>query len=157
MMMMFPMMMVLSMVGMFMGGAGRTGKAAAELNEERKDYFRYLANLRVDAAETAAEQRRALEWSHPDPRVLPGVVGTRRMWERRPADTDFCHVRVGVGTHRLATRLLAPGDGTRRGPGTGVDGRVAPLRPYALGGARHAHRECRCAPFRWWTSTVTRA
>lgn len=111
MMMMFPMMMVLSMVGMFMGGAGRTGKAAAELNEERKDYFRYLANLRVDAAETAAEQRRALEWSHPDPRVLPGVVGTRRMWERRPADSDFCHVRVGVGTHRLATRLLAPETG----------------------------------------------
>lgn len=111
MMMMFPMMMVLSMVGMFMGGGGRSGKAAAELNEERKDYFRYLSNLRDDAASTADEQRRALEWSHPDPRVLPDVVGTRRMWERRPADADFCHARVGVGTHRLATRLLAPETG----------------------------------------------
>lgn len=111
MMMMFPMMMVLSMVGMFMGGGGRSGKAAAELNEERKDYFRYLSNLRDDADTTAGEQRRALEWSHPDPRVLPEIVGTRRMWERRPADSDFCHVRVGVGTHRLATRLLAPETG----------------------------------------------
>ncbi|WP_458318259.1 type VII secretion protein EccCa [Mycolicibacterium brisbanense] len=111
MMMMFPMMMVLSMVGMFMGGGGRSGKAAAELNEERKDYFRYLANLRDDAERTADEQRRALEWSHPDPRSLPDVVGTRRMWERRPADSDFCHVRLGIGTHRLATRLLAPETG----------------------------------------------
>ena len=39
----FPMMMIMSMAGMFMGGGGRTGKAAAELNEERKDYFSYLA------------------------------------------------------------------------------------------------------------------
>jgi S-DNA-T family DNA segregation ATPase FtsK/SpoIIIE len=107
----FPMMMVMSMAGMFMGGGGRTGKAAAELNEERKDYFSYLANLRDDADETGEAQRTALEWSHPDPRALADVVGTRRMWERRPTDADYCHVRVGIGTHRLATRLLAPETG----------------------------------------------
>ena len=108
----FPMMMVMSMAGMFVGGAGgRAGKAAAELNEERKDYFSYLANLRDDAEETGTSQRAALEWSHPDPRALIDVAGTRRMWERRPADHDFCHVRVGIGTHRLATRLLAPETG----------------------------------------------
>src|SRR5918998_3976441 len=90
----FPMMMIMSMAGMFMGGSGRTGKAAAELNEERKDYFSYLANLREEADATGAEQRTALEWSHPDPRALADVVGTRRMWERRPADADYCHVRV---------------------------------------------------------------
>lgn len=104
----FPMMMVMSVAGMFMGGAGRPGKAAAELDEERKDFFTYLAGLRDDAEETGAAQRTALEWSHPDPRTLIDVAGTRRMWERRPTDHDFCHVRVGVGTHRLATRLLAP-------------------------------------------------
>ncbi|OBK42305.1 type VII secretion protein EccCa [Mycobacterium kubicae] len=107
----FPMMMVMSMAGMFMGGGGRSGKAAAELNEERKDYFSYLANLRDDADMTGEGQRTALEWSHPDPRALADVVGTRRMWERRPSDNDFCHVRVGIGTHRLATRLLAPETG----------------------------------------------
>lgn len=107
----FPMMMVMSMAGMFMGGGTRSGKAAAELNEERKDYFSYLANLRDDADLTGAGQRTALEWSHPDPRALADVVGTRRMWERRPTDNDFCHVRVGIGTHRLATRLLAPETG----------------------------------------------
>ncbi|GAB5896264.1 type VII secretion protein EccC [Mycolicibacterium mageritense] len=107
----FPMMMIMSMAGMFMGGGSRTGKAAAELNEERKDYFSYLANLRDDADDTGESQRKALEWSHPDPRTLSDVAGTRRMWERRPTDQDFCHVRVGVGTHRLATRLLAPETG----------------------------------------------
>ncbi|MEU9805358.1 type VII secretion protein EccCa [Mycobacterium sp. NPDC050853] len=111
MFMMFPMMMIMSMAGMFMGGGGRTGKAAAELNEERKDYFRYLANLRDDSDMTGDGQRAALEWSHPDPRALVDVVGARRMWERRPSDPDFCHVRVGIGTHRLATRLLAPETG----------------------------------------------
>ncbi len=33
------------------------------------------------------------------------------MWERRPTDSDYCHVRVGIGTHRLATRLMAPETG----------------------------------------------
>ncbi|MEE6179146.1 type VII secretion protein EccCa [Mycobacterium sp. 050134] len=109
----FPMMMVMSMAGMFMGGggAGRAGKAAAELDEERKDFFTYLAGLREDAETTGDAQRAALEWSHPDPRTLIDIAGTRRMWERRPTDNDFCHVRVGVGTHRLATRLTAPETG----------------------------------------------
>lgn len=107
----FPMMMIMSMAGMFMGGGQRQGKAAAELNEERKDYFSYLAGLRDDADATGTEQRTALEWSHPDPRALADVVGTARMWERRPSDTDFLHVRVGIGTQRLATRLLAPETG----------------------------------------------
>ncbi|BBY46752.1 putative FtsK/SpoIIIE family protein (plasmid) [Mycolicibacterium arabiense] len=107
----FPMMMVMSMAGMFASGGGRGGKAAAELNEERKDYFSYLADLRGDAEETGDSQRAALEWSHPDPRTLADLAGTRRMWERRPTDTDFCHARVGVGTHRLATRLMAPETG----------------------------------------------
>jgi ESX secretion system protein EccC len=111
MFLLFPMMMIMSMAGMFMGGGARSGKAAAELNEERKDYFSYLANLRDEADETGGQQRTALEWSHPDPRALADVVGTRRMWERRPTDTDYCHVRVGIGTHRLATRLLAPETG----------------------------------------------
>jgi S-DNA-T family DNA segregation ATPase FtsK/SpoIIIE len=107
----FPMMMIMSMAGMFLGGGGKSGKAAAELDEERKDFFSYLAALRTDANDTGDAQRAALEWSHPDPRTLIDVAGTRRMWERRPTDHDFCHVRVGVGTHRLATRLMAPETG----------------------------------------------
>jgi S-DNA-T family DNA segregation ATPase FtsK/SpoIIIE len=108
---MFPMMMLMSMVGMW-AGMGRGGpKKAAELNEERKDYFRYLDQLRSDVRQTGAEQREALLWSHPAPVDLQSLAGTRRMWERRPNDPDFGHVRIGVGSHRLATRLARPETG----------------------------------------------
>lgn len=108
MMMLFPLMMVFSMVGMIgNSGAGKT-KKPAELNEERKDYFRYLAGVREDVQKTVAEQRAALRWNHPDPRALSDLIGGRRMWERSAADADFAHVRIGVGNQRLATKLAVP-------------------------------------------------
>ncbi|WP_328390931.1 type VII secretion protein EccCa [Nocardia sp. NBC_00416] len=110
-MMMFPMMMIMSMVGMMAGFRGGGGKRAVELNEERKDYFRYLDQVRRDVRRTGGKQLESLEWSHPEPADLPSLVGTRRMWERRPNDPDFGHVRVGVGSHRLATKLARPETG----------------------------------------------
>ncbi|MBF6351419.1 type VII secretion protein EccCa [Nocardia flavorosea] len=111
-MMMFPMMMLISVVGMFAGGMGRGGaKGAAELNEDRKDYFRYLSQLRKDVHKIAVEQRESLLWSHPDPADLRALLGTRRMWERRPGDPDFGHARIGVGSHRIATKLGRPETG----------------------------------------------
>ncbi|WP_378737245.1 type VII secretion protein EccCa [Nocardia brasiliensis] len=109
--MMFPMMMLMSMAGMMMGMRGAGPKGAAELNEERKDYFRYLDQMRKEVRRTGIKQLEALAWSHPEPVDLPSVVGTRRMWERRPNDPDFGHVRVGVGSHRLATKLARPETG----------------------------------------------
>ncbi|MET9488671.1 type VII secretion protein EccCa [Nocardia sp. NPDC006630] len=110
MMMMFPMMMIMSMAGMFMGKSGGA-KSAGELNEERKDYFRYLDQTRREVRRTALKQLETLVWSHPEPADLLSVVGTRRMWERRPNDPDFGHVRVGIGTHRLAAKLARPETG----------------------------------------------
>ncbi|MFQ6395288.1 type VII secretion protein EccCa [Nocardia sp. KC 131] len=111
--MMFPVMMLMSMGGMFFGGAFGKGanKSAAELNEDRKDYFRYLDQLRKDVRKTTVVQSEALEWSHPHPADLYSLVGTRRMWERRPNDPDFGHVRMGVGSHRLASKLARPETG----------------------------------------------
>ncbi|MQY22467.1 type VII secretion protein EccCa [Nocardia macrotermitis] len=109
--MMFPMMMLMSMVGMFAGRGGGGGKKAAELNEERKDYFRYLEQLRRDVRNTGKAQRSALTWTHPHPKDLHSLIGTRRMWERRPNDPDFGHVRIGVGSHRIATKLARPETG----------------------------------------------
>ncbi|WP_280410231.1 type VII secretion protein EccCa [Nocardia brasiliensis] len=109
--MMFPMMMLMSMVGMMAGFRGGTGKRAVELNEERKDYFRYLDQVRKDVRRTGNKQLETLVWSHPEPADLPSLIGTRRMWERRPNDPDFGHVRVGMGSHRLATKLARPETG----------------------------------------------
>lgn len=110
---MFPLMMALSMIGMFAGGGGGRGgwQRKAEMNEDRKDYLRYLGQMREQARHAAEDQRRALEWSHPDPQALWSLASSRRMWERRPTDPDFCHVRVGIGAQRLATRLVPPQTG----------------------------------------------
>lgn len=86
---------------------GRDGRTA-EINAGRADYLLYLAGLRATVIETAAAQRAALLWCHPDPKSLWTVAGGDRMWERRSRDPDFCHVRVGVGKQPLATRLVAP-------------------------------------------------
>ncbi|MDQ4104841.1 MAG: type VII secretion protein EccCa, partial [Actinomycetota bacterium] len=107
---MFPIMMVVSTVGMFIGN-GRGGQAKAEMNEDRKDYLRYLGQMRERAREAAQEQRAALEWNHPDPAALWSIASSRRMWERRSGDPDFCHVRICRGSQRLATRLVPPQTG----------------------------------------------
>lgn len=104
-------MVALSTVGMLAGGFGRGGTRRAEADADRTDYLRYLAQVRRRVRETAADQRRALERSHPDPDALAGLARGARMWERRPPDADFAHVRVGRGCQRLATALVPPQTG----------------------------------------------
>ena len=105
-------MFALSTIGMVAGGATRGGgQRRAEADEDRKDYLRYLAQMRRRARETAVDQRRALEWTHPEPTTLVGLARGPRMWERRPSDPDFAHVRVGRGSQRLATALVPPQTG----------------------------------------------
>nr|WP_225954489.1 type VII secretion protein EccCa [Kibdelosporangium phytohabitans] len=108
----FPVMMMFSMVGMFAGGGGRGGgQKKAEMNEDRKDYLRYLGQMRDRAREAARDQRSEREWIHPDPQAMWSIATSRRMWERRQADADFCHLRVGRASTRLATRLVPPQTG----------------------------------------------
>jgi S-DNA-T family DNA segregation ATPase FtsK/SpoIIIE len=108
---MFPMMMLMSMGGMFAGGGKGAGAKKAEMNEDRKDYLRYLGQMRDRAREAMVDQRAALEWVHPDPQMLWSLAASRRMWERRQNDQDFLHLRVGRSSHRLATRLVPPQTG----------------------------------------------
>ncbi|MGH3625280.1 MAG: type VII secretion protein EccC, partial [Sciscionella sp.] len=105
-------MFLMSTVGMMAGGrGGGGGQKKAEMNEDRKDYLRYLGQMRDRAREAAAEQRAEREWIHPDPQTLWSIATSRRMWERRQADPDFCHLRVGRSPTRLATRLVPPQTG----------------------------------------------
>jgi DNA segregation ATPase FtsK/SpoIIIE, S-DNA-T family len=118
-------MFAVSTVGMLVTGAGRGGgNRAAGTDEDRRDYLRYLSVLRGRVRGIAAEQRAALEWTHPDPAAWPAVLAAGRLWERGPADRDFAHLRVGRGAQRLATRLVAP----QTGP---VDG-LEPVTALAL-------------------------
>ncbi len=107
MFMFFPVMMLVSVLGTLAYGARGTNQIA-ELNENRRDYLRYVDALDRAVAKTADDQSQSRHWSHPAPDALWTLVGGRRMWERRPDDPDFCHVRVGLGNERLSTSLVAP-------------------------------------------------
>ena len=104
--------MAVGMGGMMIGQIGRgKGERKIKLNGQRRDYLRYLGQVRSKVRRAAAAQREALEWVSPDPRALPALLidpELRRIWERRPSGDDFANVRVGTGTHRLAVRLVAP-------------------------------------------------
>ncbi|GAB3665696.1 type VII secretion protein EccC [Actinocorallia lasiicapitis] len=99
----------LSMSGMMLGQIGQgAGERKAKLNAERRDYLRYLGQVRARVRSAAKEQREALEWSSPDPATLPTLVLSDRLWERRPSDDDFVNVRIARGPQRLALELVAP-------------------------------------------------
>jgi DNA segregation ATPase FtsK/SpoIIIE, S-DNA-T family len=104
----FPLMMLLSAVATVVSGADRR---RGEINTERAEYLGYLSDLRGVVVKTAAAQCSSLVWCHPDPDTLWTLVGGCRMWERRATDKDFCHVRIGIGTQGLATRLVPPPTG----------------------------------------------
>ena len=101
----FPLVMLLSTVATVISGADRL---RGQINAGRAQYLGYLSDLRCAAVKTAAAQCSSLAWCHPDPDRLWTLVGSRRMWERRASDPDFCHVRIGTGLQPLATRLVPP-------------------------------------------------
>jgi S-DNA-T family DNA segregation ATPase FtsK/SpoIIIE len=117
-------MFALSSIGMLVSGAGGRGDRTATLDEDRRDYLRYLGLLRARVRAVADAQRTALESAHPPPSAWPAVLAAGRLWERRASDEDFCRLRVGLGAQRLATRLSPP----RTGP---VDG-LEPVTALAL-------------------------
>jgi S-DNA-T family DNA segregation ATPase FtsK/SpoIIIE len=104
--------MALGMGGMMLGQMGRgSGERNVKLNGQRRDYLRYLGQVRRKVRAATAAQREALEWVSPDPRALPALLvdpELRRVWERRASGEDFAKVRIGTGTHRLAVRLVPP-------------------------------------------------
>ncbi len=97
------------MVGMLVMMLARGGSSKkAEINRERRDYLRYLANLRQDVRETALRQRAHLLFANPEPDALTTTIAGPRLWERRRSDADALHMRVGRGPQRLATPLKSP-------------------------------------------------
>jgi hypothetical protein len=97
------------LIGMLVMGLSRGGSAKkAQINDERRDYLRYLAGLRGRLQRAAFEQRAVMVWELPDPGQLVAGAGTDRRWERRQSDPAFGRVRVGRGPQRLAVTLRPP-------------------------------------------------
>ncbi len=81
----------------------------ARVSGARREYLQYLAGIRKLAREAAAQQRDALLWQLPAPAALASIAEDRsRLWERRPEDEDFLHVRYGVTSQALALELVPP-------------------------------------------------
>ncbi|MEU4697130.1 type VII secretion protein EccCa [Nonomuraea dietziae] len=98
-----------SMMGMTIGQLGRqSGERKQRLNGLRRDYFRYLSQVRRKARRAAKQQREALEWSGPAPDSLWWIAMGPRLWERRQRDPDFGTVRLGTGVQKLAIQLVPP-------------------------------------------------
>ncbi|MGV8846461.1 type VII secretion protein EccCa [Tessaracoccus sp.] len=98
-----------SMMGMMLSQMGRSNDdQAAQLDANRRDYFRYLSQTRRNFAATAAQQRARAEFLHPTPDSLWTVVGGARMWERRADAEDFASVRLSVGSQQSAKKITPP-------------------------------------------------
>ncbi|MFI0794239.1 type VII secretion protein EccCa [Micromonospora rubida] len=97
-----------SMLGMALGSMSNGGNDKAELNAERRDYMRYLAQMRKRTRRAAEQQRAAMAWRHPEPDALWSIAASRRLWERRVTEDDFGEARIAVGPQRLAVEIVPP-------------------------------------------------
>ncbi|WP_019549190.1 type VII secretion protein EccC [Streptomyces sulphureus] len=104
------MLMLASTVGMAVAMIIRYRRGTqGQLAQMRRDYLKYLAQTRRKVRRTAAKQRDAQFYLHPEPDQLWSLVAEgSRVWERRYTDEDFGQVRVGLGEQQLATPLVAP-------------------------------------------------
>lgn len=133
----FPIMLMASMIGMVAGGrmqgGGERPMSSSELDAARKDYFNALDDLGDEAQETAQAQFEQAQHFHPEPALLRGLVGSTRMWEREPSATPqiagqvegqpveptaqqltamaFGWVRMGVGRQQLAVEFTSEDQG----------------------------------------------
>ena len=101
--------MVASTVAMAVAQLNSRRGGGGDLEDERRDYLKYLNQLRRQVRRTATLQRDAQLYLHPAPDQLWSVVAEgSRLWERRPGDADFGQTRLGTGPQQLATPLVAP-------------------------------------------------
>ena len=102
-MLFFPFALLVAAAGIYRGGDKKS--RTVEVDAERADYLRYLSVVRDNIRGSAAKQRAAAEWSHPDPADLGAVPGSRRQWERDPHDPDFLVIRAGRHAVPLANAV----------------------------------------------------
>ncbi|WP_436837341.1 type VII secretion protein EccCa [Micromonospora matsumotoense] len=99
-------------VGMLLMGVMQIGRAAADrkrqMRGERRDFLRYIAQLRRQARKAAEQQRAAVIWNNPQPEWLWSVATSSRLWERRPSHEDFGRVRIGLGRQNAVLRFTPP-------------------------------------------------
>ena len=99
-------------VGMLLMGVLQIGRSAAErkrkMRGERRDFLRYITQLRKQARTAAAQQREYVLWNNPQPSWLWSLAMGSRIWERRPNHEDFGRVRIGLGRQSALLNFIPP-------------------------------------------------
>ncbi|AGL14103.1 type VII secretion protein EccCa [Actinoplanes sp. N902-109] len=98
--------------GMLLMGVMQIGKAASDrkrkMRGERRDFLRYIAQLRKQARTAADQQRQFVLWNNPQPSWLWSIAMSNRLWERRPSHDDFGRVRIGLGRQNAMLKFTPP-------------------------------------------------
>ncbi len=93
---------------MFSGRFGRGRRISwGEQEKQRRIYLRQLDEDRDEVQRAAQDQRRSQLFVHCDPQNLDTVIGGPRMWERRPGDSDFLDVRLGIGVQQASDSAVS--------------------------------------------------
>ena len=101
--------MAVGMVGMMFGQMARgKGDRKLKINGLRRDYLRYLSQVRQKVQRAADQQRGALEHSAPAPETLQAMALAGAVWQRNPASPDYLSARFALGKQGLAIRLVPP-------------------------------------------------
>lgn len=119
-MLMMPLMFVMMGITAAASMGGSQSKSVPEMDTDRKQYLRYLGEVRQRVAKSADQQVRYWGYHGPHPEDLTGLVGKTRQWSRRPANPAsgevkasilndlFTAVRVGTGAVPAQDKLLRP-------------------------------------------------
>lgn len=70
-------------------------------------YTEYLEQKRQEICQACTDEQLALNHKYPELQQLLSL-GVKKMWERRPTDSDFLHVRLGSGKQLLSAELDYP-------------------------------------------------
>lgn len=101
--------MAVGMVGMMFGQMARgRGDRKLKVNGLRRDYLRYLSQVRQKARRAAEQQRDALLYSAPEPASLHALAMAGDVWQRNPSSPDYLSARFAVGSQSLAIKLVPP-------------------------------------------------
>ena len=97
------------MAGMMAGQLARGhSDRKLKLSRLRRDYLRYLSQVRVRARTAARLQREECTRSCPPPTALPARVAARKIWGQVPGSAGFLDVRFGTGPGEPSLRLVLP-------------------------------------------------
>ncbi|MEH0110223.1 type VII secretion protein EccCa [Tersicoccus sp. MR15.9] len=95
-------MMIVTVLASIVMLISQRGKAGRHRREQRENYLDYLERSRAELRAGEQQAVRTAQDGNPAPTALFDIVrNPARLWERRRANEDFLHVRLGTGTRPL--------------------------------------------------------